>query len=340
MSGGVDSSVAAALLVEAGGPVFGVTMLLDESTENGAVRAAREVCRQLGIEHHVVDCCEVLEQEVLLPSWREYERGRTPNPCVLCNPRVKLGRLADEARVLGAEGIATGHHARLERIDGKARLLRGADVDKDQSYFLYGLSEEQRERTILPVGPLRKAEVRARARSLGLSSAEAPESQDLCLAAPGRRGLAEQLRQRFGGVARRGLVLDPEGRVVGEHDGIHRYTVGQRRGLGVALGRRAWAQRIDCEKAEIVMTAREEDLLSTEVSASGVLWHVALPGAPLRCEAQIRYRHRAAGAAVEALDGGRARLRFDEPQHAVTPGQSLVFYDGDLVLGGGVIESC
>lgn len=346
MSGGVDSSVTAALLAERGFEVVGLTLrlwLCEEQTGSSksccgtdGVASARSAAAELGVPHYVVEGREPFEEQVLLPSWEEYARGRTPNPCVLCNERIKLGLLLQHADRLGASRLATGHYARV--AEGPA-LLRGRDADKDQSYFLFSLEREQLARMVLPLGELTKEEVRREASRLGLPNAERPESQDACLGGGGE-GFAEALRRRFGREGRAGDIVDPTGRVLGRHDGLHRFTVGQRRGLGVAMGRPAYVLAIDPERGDVIVGTDEVDLLSPGLLAGGVRWLVPPPepGAILEGEVQIRYRHRAVPAAVEVLEDSRTSVRFAEPQRAVTPGQAAVFYREDRVLGGGWIE--
>lgn len=345
MSGGVDSSVTAALLLEQGHEVTGATLrfwLCDEGDEEqaksccglDAVAEARGAAGVLGIQHHVIDCRERFEEAVLRPCWEAYDRGRTPNPCVLCNPRIKLLELMRRAELLGADFVATGHHARVEHGQ-PPRLLRGRDRNKDQSYFLFGLEERQLASLLLPVGDLTKDEVRRRARELGLDNADRPESQDACLGG-GDEPFAEALRGRFDAPARPGSLVDVEGNVLGCHAGVHLFTIGQRRGLGVALGRPAYVVRIRAEADEVVVSTDPDDLMSTELVARRVQWLVQ-PEARAEAEVQIRYRHRARPATLELADDGAVRVRFESPQRAVTPGQAVVFYRGERVLGGGWI---
>ena len=351
MSGGVDSTVAAALLAaDPGRDVVGITLRLwpcePGPTEAGAsccglggVTAARDAAGALGIPHYVLDCRETFEAEVLAPAWRTYRSGRTPNPCVLCNRAVKFDLLRKHAERLGARWLASGHHARLERrSDGELALLRGRDPDKDQSYFLFALTGEQLARTLLPVGQLTKAEVRETARRLGLPNAERAESQDACLGG-GQEGFAEALRLRFGGEALGGELRGDNGQVLGRHDGIHRYTVGQRRGLGLATGRRAYVSAIDAATGTVVVSEDPRALEADGLEASGFHWLTRPPGGPLEAEVQIRYRHRAVSATVRPLDPpDRVVVSFREPQRAVTPGQAVVVYAAERVLGGGWIE--
>lgn len=348
LSGGVDSSVAAALLVEQGVEAIGVTLRFWPCADAGpaparvsccgidGVESARAVAATLGIPHYVVDCREEFEAEVLKPAWEEYARGRTPNPCVTCNRAIKFGLLLRQAERLGAEGLATGHHARLARTASGRVLLRGRDPRKDQSYFLFALSPAQLDAAELPVGEMTKDEVRAAARRRGLPSAERPESQDACLGTDGER-LGEALRRRFGEVARPGEIVDTDGRVLGRHAGIHRFTVGQRKGLGVAAGERAYVCAIDAARGAVVVCTDPRELEADELEAAGATWLGPPPG-PGPVTAQIRYRHAAAPARVEQLAEDRLRVRFDLPQRAVTPGQAVVVYDGERVVGGGWIE--
>ncbi len=345
MSGGVDSSVAAALLVRAGHEVVGITLQLlpceDRPLGGGccsleSALQARAVADRLGIDHVVLDARGAFERQVLRPCWDDYARGRTPNPCVLCNEAVKWGTLLDKARALGARAVATGHYARLcTGPSGRPSLLRGSDPGKDQSYFLFSLTEEQLAATLLPLGAMTKPQVRALAREWGLATAERPESQDACFEAS-EDGFAESLRLRFGAEARPGDILDAQGRAVGRHQGLHRYTLGQRHGLGVSLGGRAFVRALDAGRNAVVVTTDPSQLLSGEL-------RVRLAGArdrplPERCQVQIRSRHRAVEARLIGEGEGRVRVALAEPQRAVTPGQAAVFYDGERVAGGGWIE--
>jgi tRNA-specific 2-thiouridylase len=343
MSGGVDSSVAAALLKQASYPLVGVTLLLyrpDEKPAGDAVGRARAVADALGITHHVLDCAREFEQLVLLPAWQEYAAGRTPSPCLRCNPRVKFGLLWQWAQRLGAERIATGHYARLERdASGRRVLRRGCDEGKDQSYFLAGLQPAQLERALFPVGHLRKSEVRALAKGLGLPTAETPESQDACLVAPGE-SFADKLRVRFAAPARRGEIVDETGRVVGQHDGIHLFTVGQRKGLPAGATARRWVKALAAESGRILVTSDPDAILGTRFVVNEVNWLVGeAPTQPLACAVQIRYRHASAPATVCAEADGSLAVTLDSPVKAITPGQAAVFYDGDRVLGQGWIAS-
>lgn len=351
LSGGVDSSVAAAMLRDEGHEVIGITLRY-WLCEEGEAERARSCCGldgvadasaaagQLGLRHYVVDCRERFEQQVLRPSWEAYDQGLTPNPCVLCNQQIKLVELREHARRLGAQLMATGHHARVEQAPGGPRLLRGQDRNKDQSYFLFAVEAQDLARTLFPVGQLTKQQVRQRADALGLPNAQRAESQDACLGGD-HEPFAEALRRRFGAAARPGEVVDPQGQVLGQHQGVHLYTVGQRRGLGLALGRRAYVTGVDAARQQVVLGG-EQQLMASGLVAGGLRWLVPPQQRPAEgepVEVQIRYRHRACPArALVDHDAGTVTLSFETPQRAVTPGQAAVLYRGDQVLGGGWIK--
>ncbi len=348
LSGGVDSAVTAALLLERGWDVVGVTLRLqpcggtaDRQSCCGTdgVAQARAVAGQLGIPHYVVDCHEQFTESVLRRCWEDYASGRTPNPCVLCNRHVKFGHLLEFGRTLGAEKVATGHYARLlPDADGRIRLHRGVDRNKDQSYFLAALTPEQLAAAEMPLGSFTKEEVRRLAKERGFVNAERRESQDICFAVD-EGGFAEYLRRLFNGTARPGVAVDGEGRVVGTHGGVHLFTVGQRKGTGIAMGKPAWVREIRADSATVVMTTDGRDLESAGLLAEAVNWHGAPPpeGAEFPCEVQARYRQQPIPAFITPGPGGRAAVRFAHPVKAVTPGQAAVFYQDDLLLGGGWI---
>ncbi len=346
MSGGVDSSVAAAILKEQGYDVLGATLVFrpEENVDkiswccgDGAVQSARAVADKLGIEHHTVDAADEFEREILKPAWDEYARGRTPSPCINCNAKMKFGLLMSHASNLGAEIMATGHYALLEK-DGERGLFRGRDTSKDQSYFLFALSRDQLGKVVFPLGGLEKSEVRTIASKMGLASANRPESQDACFIIEGG-GFSEALRTRFEATARAGDVVDPRGEKLGRHKGIHLYTIGQRKGLGIAVGSRAYVSGIDVDNSSVVLSDDPRDLESTRLTASSPTWiDGTAPSFPLRCTAQIRYRHAPAGAVVNPDGKGGLRVEFEKPQRAVAPGQGVALFDGDRVLGGGWID--
>jgi len=344
MSGGVDSSVAAALLKEEGLEVVGVTMkLLDLPDELAgdrgccsleAVRRAQAVCRRLGIPHYTLNFVAPFAQEVIAPFVAEYAQGRTPNPCLRCNTVLKWGELLRRARGVGCECLATGHYARLEE-GCRRRLRRGVDLAKDQSYVLYGLTQEMLAHTLLPLGGLTKAEVRARAADLGLPTADTEESQDICFIPGG--DYREFLRDRI--PFRPGPIVDEQGRVLGEHEGLPAYTVGQRKGLGIGGGKPLFVLAKDVSRNRLIVGPRAA-LARREILVEEVNWvsrEEPSPGEVPAAEVELRYRGKPIPAQVRAEPGRRARLFLAEHDQAVTPGQAAVWYDGDLLLGGGII---
>lgn len=346
MSGGVDSSVAAAVLKEQGHEVIGVTLKLrscNDAQESrsccgaDAIVRARAVAERLEIPHFVLDCIKEFERGVLRPAWEEYAAGRTPSPCLLCNERIKFGLLVDWARRMGAEQTATGHYARVIIEPGRGPvLLRGIDDGKDQSYFLAGLNPKQLNAVVFPVGKLHKSAVRALGRLMGLPNADVRESRDACLVGPDR-SFAEMLRKRFSGIGRSGVIVDEDGRILGHHAGIHNFTIGQRKGLpGCSSGRR-WVKQVRSEVCSIVVTGRRDGLLSRNMVAGGMNW-LAKPPGDGKCKVQVRYRQKAVDAVVSLKEKDTVEVFFQEPVFAVTPGQAAVFYDRDRVLGMGWIH--
>jgi tRNA-specific 2-thiouridylase len=343
MSGGVDSSVAAAWLVDRGFDVVGVTLHLWDYPDDGAVKGrccapedqhdARRVADQLGIAHYAFDRRELFAREVVTPFVDGYLAGVTPSPCVTCNRTVKMRELFALADRLGAAKIATGHYARTVVRDGVVELHRGRDDSKDQSYFLHMLSSEQLARLDFPLGDASKAEVRADAVRRGLPGATKGESQELCFVPTGR--YETFIEERGKGRLRPGPLLDASGAVVGTHQGVHRYTVGQRKGLGVALGSPAFVVGIDAEAGAVRLGA-VDDLLHTGVRLGGAKFFddVTLP---VRATVQVRYRHRGVGATLSRQNDD-VLVAFDEPVRAVARGQVAVAYAGDRVLGGGTIQ--
>ena len=346
MSGGVDSSVAAALLAEQGHDVIGFSMqLYDASGGNGQqfgscctlddLQDARRVASALGMPHYILNFERQFQDTVVSNFVREYAAGRTPLPCAHCNSDLKFSTLLERARGLGAEHVATGHYAQVVEANGRWQLQRSADREKDQSYFLFALTQPQLAAAVFPVGALTKATVRQHARRLGLVVAEKADSQEICFV-PDHDYAAFVARSA---PPREGAIVTAEGRVLGTHAGIHRFTVGQRKGLGVAAPAPLYVLRIDAASGDVTVGPRR-DLERTTLTAAGVNWvSIEAPAAWRRTSAQIRHRHAAAAGRVRALDDNRAELVFDEPQSAVTPGQAVVFYDGDVVLGGGWIEN-
>lgn len=348
MSGGVDSSVAAALLREQGHEVFGVTMRLraDAITgigeETGCIRSpalddAAAVAALLGIRHEVVHLEEEFHRRIVGPFADAYLAGLTPNPCVRCNREIKFGLLWERARSLGAEALATGHYCRLESVaDGRVAMLKASDRAKDQSYFLFELGQEELRRAVFPLGEKKKKEVRALAAELGLPVKDKAESREICFVGEGEyEALIARLRP---GIDLSGEIVGRDGRVLGRHGGFHRFTVGQRRGLGIPADRPLYVLAIDAQSRRVYV-GHKEDLERTEFIVSGVNWvSVPPPDEPIEAEVKIRYRAEPAPAVVEPLDGGRAGIRLREPRRGVAPGQAAVFYRDDKLLGGGWIE--
>jgi len=339
MSGGVDSSVTAGLLVEQGFDVEGVSLRLWEGGRRkprncSDHRGAAEVAAQLGILHTLIDARSRFAQSVVQPFVQSYLEGRTPNPCVACNRDFKLGVLLDWARARGAAYVATGHYARLSRdpATGRASLSRGADRDKDQSYFLFALSQEQLAGTIFPLGDLQKSEVRGVARRLGLAAAERPESQDVCFG--DYRTFVESLAdpEEIHG----GEIVDRSGKVLGRHDGIHRLTIGQRKGLGISSPHPLYVIEIDEETGRVVVGGKEE-LNCLGLAAHSLNWIEPPDSGEVVGEVQVRYRSPAIPCRIRVHEDGTCEARFEEVFPSVTPGQAAVFYRRDQVLGGGWI---
>jgi tRNA-uridine 2-sulfurtransferase len=352
MSGGVDSSVAAARLHEAGHEVIGVTLHLWDDPDDGPKVGrccapedqydARRTADALGFAHYTFDRRELFSGAVVAPFVEAYLAGETPSPCAACNRTVKLAELARLADRLGAARIATGHYARVGRDpDGTPYLARGRDARKDQSYFLYAAARPLLERLVFPLGDSTKEEVRREAVHRRLPGAGKGESQELCFVGPGSGAYAAFVEARAGGRVRPGAIVDRDGRAVGAHDGVHRFTVGQRKGLGVALGAPRFVTRIDAATGRVWLGG-EDDLAASGADLEDVVLapSVALPRV---ASVRVRYRHEGARAEVTpdpplGAGSARATVRFDAPVRAVTRGQVAVFYDGDRVLGGGWIQ--
>jgi tRNA-specific 2-thiouridylase len=360
MSGGVDSSAAAAILKAQGHELVGFSMQLWNQRrgisvdENGDplpsrccslddVYDARRVAEQLGFPFYVLNLEREFERDVVQPFVAGYLEGETPIPCVACNSRLKFASLDRLATSLGCEKVATGHYARVEHDSAanRYRLFRGRNHQKDQSYFLWELTQEQLSRSWFPLGEMSKPEVRGVARDSDLAVAEKAESQEICFVPDGDyAGFIDRYLAAEGSGDKQpgaGEIVDAAGNVLGQHTGIHRYTIGQRRGIGISHERPLYVSAIDTARNKIVVS-HEEGLLRTDFTAAGVNW-IAFnePAEPVRAEVRVRYRHQAEPAKIEVLEPGRIRVTFDEPQRAITPGQATVFYRGDEVVGGGWI---
>jgi tRNA-uridine 2-sulfurtransferase len=347
MSGGVDSSVAALLLKQQGHEVIGLFMRTGVHAPDDGMPAhkkgccsavdagdARRVADRLDIPFYALDF-ESDFQRIMDYFTDEYLTGRTPNPCVVCNNWLKFGKLWAYGKQLQAEFIATGHYARIVTGNGQAELHRAADPAKDQSYVLFGLRRSILTHLLFPVGGLRKEEVRTLARQAGLAVADKPDSVEICFVPGGNH--AEFIRARRPNLTTAGHFVDTAGRVLADHDGFERFTIGQRKGLGFAAGERRYVLQIVPERNEVVLGERQE-LLADGLRASRINWLIDPGDRPLRCVAKIRYRNAGTQAEVQASPDGGAHVRFAEPQSAVTPGQAVVFYQGEQVLGGGWIE--
>ena len=334
MSGGVDSTAAVLLLKQAGYRCTGCTMtLLDGS---GAAGDALAAAGRLDIPFRELDLRRMFGETVVRDFAESYLRGRTPNPCVLCNRVMKFGRLLEEADALGCRYLATGHYARAVKCGDLFELRKAADPAKDQSYFLYTLTQERLARILFPLGEMRKEQVRELARAAGLDAAGKPESQDICFV-PG--GDYASVIERFSGISSApGDFIGPDGQVLGRHRGIVHYTVGQRRGLGIAWKCPLYVTAVDAER-NTVSLGTDDALYRRTLEADGVSWiSGAAPSSDVSCRVRIRYRHAEQPARVIPTGPDTVRVEFEEPQRAVTPGQSAVFYGGDAVLGGGIIR--
>ena len=345
LSGGVDSSAAASLLVEQGYDVIGITLKVwpqdcvsraeDKCCGPQAVMDARSVADKLNIPYYLIDESKEFQREVIDYFATEYKAGRTPNPCVMCNEKLKFGNLINRAKKLGAEYVATGHYARLEKRNGRTVMLRGKDSHKDQTYFLFSLGQEQLAHMMFPLGELQKTETREVARCVSLKTADKQESQEICFV-PDKdykkfltsAGLVDE---------HQGEIINTQGQILGYHDGIEFYTVGQRKGLGISSPKPMYVIELEPKKNQVIV-GDEEMLLKSEFYINRCNW---IPfeklEAPMEVLATIRYNHPGANATVEPVQNGKAIVKLHEPQRAITPGQACVFYQGDLVVGGGWI---
>lgn len=341
LSGGVDSSTTAAILHDQGYDVVGLTLWLmkgkGQCCSEGMVDAAK-LCEQLGVPHHIVDSRDLFQENIVDYLVAGYSTGITPLPCSQCNKAVKFGPMLKYAREeLGVEAIATGHYARTryDEATGRHQLLRAIDRTKDQSYFLYDLSQEILAQVLFPLGEQPKTETRRVAAEFGLHTADKPESQDLCLveANGSMRAFLDQYI-----TPQKGEIVDQSGKVLGQHEGVHHYTIGQRKGIGIAHSEPLYVIGLDAKNNRVIVGDRAATL-SADCTVQRVNWvSIGPPTTPIHAEVQIRYRSAAVPAMIVPLEADRVRVVFDDPQSSVTPGQAAVWYDGEVLLGGGVIE--
>ena len=340
MSGGVDSSVAAALLADDGYEVIGLSLHMFKEGSRCCsledVNRARRVCEAIGMRHYVMNVVEDFKEAIVRPFADEYARGRTPNPCIFCNRDFKFGAMLRRARQLDCTHVATGHYVRVEQRPDGFHLLRGVDRSKDQSYFLHRLSQEQLSRVMFPLGSLTKKEVRAIAAERKLPTEGARETADLCFITD--VGPAPLIESYHPEVAKAGPIVDAAGNTIGEHRGFHHFTIGQRRGIGVARANPLYVRELRPE-ANAVVVAERAGIFSDGCVLRDVVWTTPTPPADgAVCSIRVRYRHEGVAATLAMADSGLCRVQFAQPQFAVTPGQAAVMYDGDEVLGGGWIE--
>ncbi|MFH1540357.1 MAG: tRNA 2-thiouridine(34) synthase MnmA [Elusimicrobiota bacterium] len=357
MSGGVDSSLSAYLLKKANYEVIGCTLRLflcknqvdlpyvkktseKQCCSSDDINEARRTAQQLDIKHYVVDKTKVFEKYVIENFVSEYIKGRTPNPCVVCNVKIKFDEMLKFAKGLGCNLIATGHYAKIEKTKKGYLLKKGIDKTKDQSYFLYGLTQKNLSHILFPVGDYKKMEIKKLAKKLKLKVADKKESQEICFVenADYHEFLKHRLKNTDYADIKPGKIVDISNKVLGTHEGLPFYTIGQRRGLGLAIGKPVYVIKIDVKKNEIVVGEKEE-LLSKEFLVENVSWTVLPPKKPeIVADVKIRYRHKQSKAKIYLMDNNAAKIIFEEPQMSITSGQSAVFYQKDIVLGGGIIK--
>lgn len=331
MSGGVDSSLAAALLLEKNFEVVGITMLLFGEDNQKFISDAKNVSTQLGITHYIADFRAEFKSEIENYFVEEYLRGRTPNPCVMCNKKIKFGKLFEYAKNIGADFFATGHYARIIFEDNRYKLMKGADLKKDQSYVLYNLTADKLSQIILPLGNFTKSETRALAEKLNLSVAQKSDSQEICFIPDDdyKKFLSDKIK------ILPGEIVDGSGKILGNHTGVTNYTIGQRKGLGIAAEYPLYVNKIDVANNKIIV-GRNDELFKNNLTAENVHWIYKPEKFPAQVQAKIRYGYRVADCKITELDKN-IFVEFNEPQRAITAGQSVVFYIGDEVIGGGII---
>jgi len=348
MSGGVDSSVAAKIMVDEGFECIGCTMKLHNNNDDEVAEAAHTCCSlsdvedarsvaiRLGMPYYVFNFQDDFKEKIIDKFIRSYQSGRTPNPCIDCNRFMKFDKLFERGKVLGCDYIVTGHYARIAFSDGIYHLYKAVDPSKDQSYVLYGMNQEQLAHTRFPLGGMCKTETRALAEEGNFINADKPDSQDICFVPDG--DYASVIAKYSGVTEKPGKFVDTNGNVLGDHKGITHYTIGQRKGLGIPMKMPVYVQKIDVERNEVVLGTNEE-LFKTTLTASEMNWiSGSVPASEFRCSGKIRYRHTEQPCVVTPVGDDKISLVFDEPQRAITPGQAVVLYLGDEVLGGGIID--
>ncbi len=339
MSGGIDSSVTAALLLEQGYEVIGLTMnhWENNSASSNPIVEAEKIAATLNVPLHVVDFKADFRHLIIDQFGKEYFRGRTPNPCIVCNKKIKFGLLLDEAMKLGGDYLATGHYVGLSNVDQRVFVRRGLDRNKDQSYFLFALNQQQLSRCLFPLGDLDKDKVRAHAERLNLSFTKKDESQDICFIPD--NDYVSFLEQEFGANKLSGDIVHIDGKVVGQHKGVYRYTIGQRKGLGIGWSEPLYVVGINSELKQVIV-GEKPYLSRSKMVVEQCCWSITVPNEPLPTLCQIRYRHVEVSATIIPLkdDDGCAQVVFDQPQYGITPGQAAVFYADGLVIGGGWIK--
>jgi tRNA-specific 2-thiouridylase len=342
MSGGVDSTVAAALLVKKGLRAIGLTMKLFSASEahsstnccaNEAIEAAERAASKLGIEHRIIDCRKEFNEMVIGNFLSEYAKARTPNPCVVCNKSIKFGLLMETALAMGCTHLATGHYARICKRQDRYILAKAKDKQKDQSYFLWMLSQRQLQSTMFPLGNYEKQQIRRMAAALGLEAADKPESQEICFIPQGH--YSQYLKNKMDVPG--GDIVDSSGKIIGRHQGIANYTIGQREGLGIALGKPQYVIGLDPLKNRVII-GDDQYLYKDIMDVETVNWSIKTPSRQVMAEIKIRNQHKGSAAFIKPAGGQSVQIRFIKSQRAISPGQSAVFYRGDLLLGGGLIK--